>query len=299
MAACGPAAQRDNFGNDGGGSGGGGGGGGGGGSGSDGCSAASKLVYVVDQNNTLSQYDPTMKAFHDLGTLNCNAPSGYQPFSMGVDRNATAYVLFTKQSTTGTIQGTALYKVDTTSASLTCTKTTFTAPSNLTEFGMGFSTTTAGGDVDQLFIAGGTMPGTASSLNTLDVTTFTPTPVGAANNIAGDPELTGNSNGELWGFLPDATSPKIEQINKTNGNPISPANLPSTMQGTPLAWAFAFFGGNYYIFLMKDNSGGIFPETSTTVYEVSPTGQLMSTLPTNTRVIVGAGVSTCAPIVIQ
>jgi hypothetical protein len=219
---------------------------------------------------------------------------------MGVDRNAAAYVLFTKQSATGTIQGTALYKVDTTSPSLTCTKTTFTAPSNLTEFGMGFSTTTAGGDVDQLFIAGGTMPGTASSLNTLDVTSFMPTPIGSANNIAGDPELTGNSNGELWGFLPDATSPKIEQINKTNGAAIAPANLPSTMQGTPLAWAFAFYGGNYEVFLMKDNSGGIFPETSTTVYEVSPTGQLMGTpLATNTRVIVGAGVSTCAPVVIE
>ncbi|MEP6864549.1 MAG: hypothetical protein ABJE66_28265 [Deltaproteobacteria bacterium] len=71
------------------------------------------------------------------------------------------------------------------------------------------------------------------------------------------------------------------------------------MQGSPLAWAFAFYGGNYYVFLMKDNSGGIFPETSTTVYEVSPTGQLMSSTPTNTRVIVGAGVSTCAPVVIE
>src|SRR6185312_9253584 len=134
VAACGPSTRNDddNFGGDGGH--GGSGSNGSGGSGDDGCSAASKLVYVVDQNNTLSQYDPTTKMFHDLGTLSCNAPSGYQPFSMGVDRNATAYVLFTKQSSTGTIQGTALYKVDTTSATLTCTKTTFTAPSNLTEF---------------------------------------------------------------------------------------------------------------------------------------------------------------------
>jgi len=163
-------------------------------------------------------------------------------------------------------------------------------------FGMGFSTTTAGGDVDELYIAGGTAVSTTSpaTLAQLDVGSFTATTKGT---VTGSPELTGNANGELWGFFPDAANPKIEQINKTNGTAISPAQLPSSMRGDPLDWAFAFYGGNYYVFLLKADGLG-FPEANTTVYELTPTGALMSSTPAPGRSIVGAGVSTCAPVVI-
>ncbi|MDB4958912.1 MAG: hypothetical protein JWO36_6481, partial [Myxococcales bacterium] len=57
--------------------------------------------------------------------------------------------------------------------------------------------------------------------------------------------------------------------------------------------AFAFWGGVYWIFLMKDF------ELSTTVYQVDGTnGTIKSTTPASGRTIVGAGVSTCAPVVI-
>jgi hypothetical protein len=304
LVACGPSTRGDDFaGNDGRT---GSGGSGSGGSGDDGCSAASKLVYVVDSNNKLSQFDPTTKAFTDLGTLNCPAPDpSYQPFSMGVDRNATAYVLYVSQTNNGTsttINGTKLFKVDTTSTALTCTATAFT-PGNLKEFGMGFSTTTSGGDTDQLFIAGGANVATTStsSLNTLDVSTYTPTSAGTVN---GSPELTGNSNAELWGFFPDASNPKIEKINKTSGTPDStfPLTDAASFQGQPLAWAFAFYGGDYWIFLMKDPASDVLmfnPETYTTVYQVSDTGVLKGKTAAPGRTIVGAGVSTCAPIVIE
>jgi len=301
--ACGPSTRNDddNFGGDGGG---GGGGGGSGGSGSDdGCSDASKLIYVVDNNNTLSQFDPTTKMFHDLGTLNCPGTGGspndpfssdYQPFSMGVDRNATAYVLFVDQN--GLSTAPKLFKVDTTTATLPCTATSFTS-ATLQEFGMGFSTTTAGGDVDELFIAGGSNISTTSpsSLNTLDVASYTPTSHGT---VQGSPELTGNANAELWGFFPDATNARIVQIDKTNGNEIQTHKLPAQMQEDPGAWAFGFYGGDYYVFLGKQNTTTP-PSDPTIVYEVDPTGTLMSTTPTNTRHIVGAGVSTCAPVVIE
>jgi hypothetical protein len=68
----------------------------------------------------------------------------------------------------------------------------------------------------------------------------------------------------------------------------------SSIAGMPTAWAFGFWGGDYWIFLMKDF------DFSTTVYQVDGmTGSIKSTTPTSTRVIVGAGVSTCAPVVIQ
>ena len=298
--ACGPSTRNDddNFGGDGGH---GSGSGGSGGSGNDGCSAASKLIYVVDNNNTLSQFDPTTKMFTDLGTLNCPGTGGspnnpfasdYQPFSMGVDRNATAYVLFVDQNGLSTTP--KLFKVDTTAQGLPCTATSFTS-STLQEFGMGFSTTTAGGDVDELFIAGGSNISTTSpsSLNTLDVSNYSPTPHGT---VQGSPELTGNANAELWGFFPDATNARIVQINKADGTELQSHKLPASMQEAPGAWAFGFYGGSYYVFLGKQ---GTTTSDPTIVFEVDPTGTLMSTTPTNTRHIVGAGVSTCAPVVIE
>src|SRR5688572_27105785 len=73
---------------------GGGGGDGGNNNNGDGCSDAAKSVYVVDSNNTLSRFDPPTKNFVDLGQLACPAMAGGSPFSMGVDRTATAYVLY-------------------------------------------------------------------------------------------------------------------------------------------------------------------------------------------------------------
>ncbi|CAN5523063.1 hypothetical protein BH11MYX1_BH11MYX1_17010 [soil metagenome] len=288
-SACGPSTRGDNFGNDGGN---GSGSGSGSGSGGDGCSASAKLIYTVDQGNVLYSFEPTTKTFTSLGTLDCPAGGNYNPFSMGVDRNAVAYVLYVDQDTfTGSVNGTKLFKVDTTSASLTCTATSFNAPSNLKEFGMGFSTTTAGGDVDQLFIAGGAAATTTTSakLATLDVTTMATTAVGT---VQGSPELTGNANGELWGFFPDANNPRIAQINKTTGV-LATANLPASMQGNPMDWAFAFYGGDYYVFLQRDT------DANTIVYQVSPTGTLVGQTNASGKHIVGAGVSTCAPVVIQ
>ena len=253
---------------------------GGSGDAGDGCSAAAKLVYVVDEDNELSQFDGSTKTFHDLGKLSCPSQLGATPFSMGVDRTATAWVLYSSGE---------LFNVNTTT--LACTKTSWNDANGLMQFGMGFSTDTVGGMTDTLFIAGGTDPtDMTAALNTLNTSTMVATPVGTVQDW---PELTGNSNAELWGFFPDETSPRVEKINKTSGAAVT--TYPETsVAGMATAWAFAFYGGDYWIFLMKDS------ETSTTVYQVDgTTGTIKSTTPTNTRTIVGAGVSTCAPIVIE
>ncbi len=250
-----------------------------------GCSAAAMLVYTVDQDNKLSTFNPANKTFSDLGTLSCPASGGATPFSMGVDRTATAWVLYSDGE---------LFHVDTTS--LACTKTSWTAQNGLMQFGMGFSTDTTGGTTDTLFIGGGATVDTGpSTLAKLDTSTFTATTVGTIN---GWPELTGTGTAELWGFFPDMTSPKVEKINKTSGAAIQTFSETS-LAGQPLAWAFAFWGGDYWIFLMKTDSIGL-PESATTVYQIDGTsGSIKSTTPTNTRTIVGAGVSTCAPVIIQ
>lgn len=243
----------------------------------DGCADEAKSVYVVDQNNTLSRFDPPTKQFMDLGQLNCPASFGATPFSMGVDRSAVAWVLYSSGE---------LFRVDTTS--LNCTKSTWSSQAGLMQFGMGFSTDAAGGSVDTLFVAGGSGPTQLTSqLATLSTSTFQAQPVGT---VQGWPELTGTGNAELWGFFPDAASPRIVKLDKTTGAAL--ATYPLTIAGMPTAWAFAFWGGDFWVFLMK----GL--ETSTTVYQYSSTGELKTMQLAAGRTIVGAGVSTCAPVIL-
>jgi hypothetical protein len=278
LAACGPGSDRGD--DDGGGS---GSGSGSGNMNTDGCSDAAKLVYVIDSDTTLSKFDPMTKTFTDLGKLSCPGVSILdQPFSMGVDRDAVAWVLYAPSA--------KLFRVDTTT--LACTQSTFNGGANWPQFGMGFSSNTAGSTDDTLFIAGGPgdpMSSSTSALATMSTGSFAPMNVGT---VTGWPELTGNGNAELWGWFPDDTAPRIEQINKTTGAPVKTYNLPM-LAGTPMAWAFAFWGGDYWIFLEKSG------QSSTTVYQVKgDTGVITTMTQTGTREIVGAGVSTCAPVVI-
>ena len=247
---------------------------------SDGCSDEAKSVYVVDQNNTLSRFNPANKSFMDLGKLACPASLGATPFSMGIDRTAIAWVLYSSGE---------LFRVETSSPTLACTKSTWSPiSSGLLQFGMGFSTDAAGGNVDTLYIAGGQGPSQPSSqLATLSTATFQAQPVGT---VTGWPELTGTGNAELWGFFPDVSAPRIMQVNKTNGQAIK--TFPLTIAGMPMAWAFAFWGGDFWVFLMKGT------ETSTTIYQYDMNGQPKGSTPAPGRRIVGAGVSTCAPVIL-
>lgn len=245
----------------------------------DGCSDEAKLIYVVDEGNTLSTYDPISKTFNDKGQLGCPASFGATPFSMGIDRNAGAWVLYSSGE---------LFQVNT--ETLACSPTNWSSQNGLIVFGMGFSTDTPGGTTDTLFIAGGFGPtDPTSALNKLDLNSMSPTPVGTVQDW---PELTGTGDAELWGFFPSETQPRIAKLDKTSGAALQTFPL-ATLQGMPMAWAFAFFGGDFHVFLMRSN------ESSTTVHQVDgQTGQITGATPTATRRIVGAGVSTCAPTVI-
>jgi hypothetical protein len=243
------------------------------------CSDASKLVYVVDSNNKLSQFNPMTKAFLDIGTLSCPAGLGATPFSMAIDRDTNGWVLFSDGD---------VYKVNTTNAQ--CAATSWSTQLGLFQFGMGFSTEVAGGTDDRLFVAGGSGPTVpTSTLATLDTSTMQASSKGT---VTGWPELTGTGSAELWGFFPSASGARIEKINKANGSALTTFQL-TTLSGEPLAWAFAFWGGDFWVFLMKGS------ETSTTVYQVDGmTGQIKGQTAARGRTIVGAGVSTCAPTVI-
>jgi hypothetical protein len=155
---------------------------------------------------------------------------------------------------------------------------------------MGFSTNEAMGAEETLFVGGGQTQTQASyTLAKLDTMTMTASPIGTQTQL---PEMTGNAKAELWGFMPDATNARVVQFDKTNGSALKTYNLP-TLAGTMTGYAFAHWGGDYWVFLIKNS------EPATSVYQVDgATGMIKSTTPTQGRTIVGAGVSTCAPTVI-
>ena len=107
-----------------------------------------------------------------------------------------------------------------------------------------------------------------------------------------------------------SSQPLVTQINKTTGAFMT--QYPQAMggpldSGTPGAWAFGFYGGDYWVFLAyQDDSDPLDPTTEpTTVYQIAGSGStsgtpgsVVSMTSAGSLVIVGAGVSTCAPTMI-
>jgi hypothetical protein len=232
----------------------------------------------------------------DLGVLNCPstglcddglggvAPA--TPFSMSVDRNAMAWVLYCDGS---------LFKVDI-NHNIACTATTFQPDQNGFEvFGMGFSADQPMQPSETLFIGGGAVSSIDTGIAQFGSISYPAMAVYRIGSVnMGWPELTGTGDAELWGFFPsDFDSPRIAKLNKQSGTDLMSYNVPSIV-GMPAAWAFAFWCDGFYIFLMRTD------ETQTTVYHVRRSDGAVDPLPFDTsgpHTIVGAGVSTCAPIV--
>lgn len=60
------------------------------------------------------------------------------------------------------------------------------------------------------------------------------------------------------------------------------------------AWAFAYYwGGSFYLFYMVSP-----PDTATRVYKIGSEGTLNVHIDNTGLEIVGAGVSTCAPVIV-
>jgi hypothetical protein len=242
----------------------------------------------VDESGMFSSFDPrpTPPVFTDLGLLStCPRNGAESPFSMSVDRDAVAWVLSSEGS---------MFRVDIKNG-LACTKTSFVANQvGMNLFGMGFVTNTVGGTSDTLYIAGGAEPLSTTTTATLGTVAFPDLTVQPLNPVTGWPELTGNGNAELWGFYPSDTAPKVARIDKQTSVEDPVFQLPS-LAGTARSWAFAFWGGDFWIFLAR---GSLDPKTN--VYRVKGTDGTLTTAIENTgRRIVGAGVSTCAPVVID
>jgi hypothetical protein len=244
------------------------------------CAEGAEWVYAVGAGKNFFRFHPDVPDFELIGTLDCTDTAD-TPFSMSVDRNGTAWVLYSDGS---------LYNVSTEDA--TCTSTAYTGgQQGLQLFGMGFASNGTETNEETLFIAGGADADIASGSSTLATLDIGALSVSTVGSIDGWPELTGNGRGELWGFHPDTTPASVRQLDKATGDPIQTYDLDEFGTLSPQAWAFAFWGGRFYIFLQRQ------VDTSTHVWEFDPETQaLEDILPDTGYRIVGAGVSTCAPI---
>lgn len=247
-----------------------------------GCSEAAKLVYVVSDDNDLFSFAPDKTAFTKIGTLDCPA-GGATPNSMAIDRTGTAWVNYSDG---------ALFKASTADAS--CQATSYeNGQGGITRFGMAFATNTATSQEETLFVVGIEAMNGGRGLAKIDLTTMKLTSLGDfSGTLRGKgAELTGTGDGRLFGFFttqPDAT---LAQINKDDGATTGDANLNGVNTGS--AWAFSFWGGDFYFYTATATGLG---GSKVTRKQTSGDGAL-STAKDDVGGfrIVGAGVSTCAP----
>ena len=241
--------------------------------------ADATLVYVISESNDLYSFDPPTASFKAIGQIACPAPPNTTPFSMAVDRKGVAYVLFNDGH---------LYRVSTATAA--CIGTSFVVgQQGFDTFGMGYATNDIG-PTETLFVAGSRdqgNPTAATGLAQINTTSFALSKIGNFFPIIDRAELTGTGDGRLFAFYTKANvvGSFIGEIDTGTAQVTAETPLPTVEQGQ--GWAFAFWGGDFYTFTA--------PTATTRVTRYRPSDNSVTVVANVGSLIVGAGVSTCAP----
>lgn len=245
------------------------------------CAKETKEIFLLSEESSLYAFDPQTLAFKNLGHVDCPA-GGATPTSMAVDRFGGAWVRHSDGS---------LWKVSTKDAS--CAATKFVSLGDMSQFfkfGMGFSTSTKNGSTEELFLSDNGGAGLAK----LDLTTMKVGFLGAFGGVLADKtaELTGTGDGKLYGFFVTVPA-QVAEISKSTGRVLSSTPLPAVDAGD--AWAFSFYGGDFYIYTHArsdaDAGGG-----GSDVTRFRPSDGSITLVKEKVGFkIVGAGVSTCVP----
>ncbi len=232
--------------------------------------AGSTLVYVLGAQNQLYSFYPPTLAFTNIGTIAC--PGNSSPNSMAVTRSGIAFTNFLDGN---------LFEISTENAAC---KTTTYAPKQggVTTYGMGYAGLPDGGE--ELYVSenGNKM---TLGLGDIDTTTFTLNLIGPYQPQQFNCELSGTGAGQLFGFCPFGSGSFLIEINPVNAAVTSSHQLAAGSSAS--SFAFAFWGGEFWIFT---GNGG------STVTEYDPVAQKETNVTTAPIEIVGAGVSTCAPL---
>jgi hypothetical protein len=228
------------------------------------CSEENKQIYVLSsgQERALWRFDPQGLTFTRIGDVVC--PASGDTFSMAVDRKGNAWVEYSDGN---------LFLVSTKDAH--CTPTAF-RPSRdgFATFGMGFAKDDSG-DGETLYVEG-------DGLGMIDTKTLQIDLVGATG--LGLAELTGTGNGLLYAF--HVSSGRVAKLDKTTG--AVQATYRTAAVDTNASWAFAHWGGDFWLFTGHQTSK---------VTRYSPATDTSAVVVEDAKIlIVGAGSSTCAPV---
>ena len=250
------------------------------------CSDASKLVYVIaDGTNMMYSFAPDKLLFTQLGVPECQTTATVN--SMAIDRNGTAWVNYADGS---------IWKVN--PSTMACEATTFASGqagfSN--RLSMGFSSNAPGSADETLFVSDNTGDDTTiangKGAARIDLGTMTLTPLGGpfTGDVAGwRCELTGTGDARLFGFFAQAPA-RLAEIRKTDGSTPQSVLLPG-VDASSGGYAFSFWGGRFWFYTANAT-----PTTSVTMYDPASGQAPQVVLSDIGFTIVGAGVSTCAPL---
>ncbi|MDB4941484.1 MAG: hypothetical protein JWP97_1018 [Labilithrix sp.] len=247
------------------------------------CQEDNKDVFVISEDRTFYQFHPPTAEFKAKGFLDCPT-GGATPTSMAVDRTGIAWVRHSDGS---------IWKVST--ETLKCEATAYQPQAeSFIKFGMGFATETKGGQTESLYVSDSAGQGLAR----LDTKSLQLSYIGPyTGDLAGTTsELTGTGDGKLYGFFV-ASPAHVAEISKATGDIVPGTDKELTGVYAGNAWAFSFYGGDFYIYTSSDGSSGLPRDNSgSDVTKYSPKdGSITSVKSKIGFKIVGAGVSTCAP----
>ena len=246
-------------------------------------------IFVLSDNSELYKFFPETNTFDMLGAFQCGAATG--TFSMAVDRLGFAYVMFSQPLG-------EIWKLDVTNVN-NCTDPGYNpGQQGVNYFGMAFVSNSKFDQCDKLY--GNTFNGLGGfgegnmigDFLTVDPATLLINKVGKTNFNGA--EVTGTGDGRAFMFG-GANPAKLVEVEKATGKFIEVTPL-GNLELTN-AFAFAFFGGDFYMFTESDNNSNISKVTHYDYDDSDNNGvkELTTVVMQAPIRIVGAGVSTCAP----
>ncbi|MEO7096615.1 MAG: hypothetical protein ABI175_25380 [Polyangiales bacterium] len=239
-----------------------------------------ELIYVIDVDNNLKSFDPKRlpdDPFHTVGKLDCETG---RPFSMAVDRRGVAWVVYDSGK---------LYRVSIIDGHCGPSGYEREDAASLV-FGMGFASDGPKSDRETLFVASGDE---SHGFGRIDTSADPPKLVALPDLPAKpdqNPELSGTGDGKLFGYFPDNGLGFVQEIDRATSRLVGKRWPLRGKSAHVAAYAFAHWGGVFYVFTSTT-------EGESQVHSINrTTGAYKLELATVPSRIVGAGVSTCAPL---
>lgn len=254
------------------------------------CGEATQFIYVITTGSQLFRFWPPTASFEYVGNIDCPVTMGdWTPLSMSIDRMGQAWILYWDQ---------VVYRLDLGTGK--CLDSGYNPqheiPGPFGYFGMAFTADSASPQGESLFLRqvvfyeNGSDPGTRS-LGRFDTTNFTVTPIG--DGLGGNADLAGTGDGRLFGFekIPSDSGDgqgQLAEYDPTSGARIAVTPLNGLMVGD--TWAVAAWGGDIWLFT------SLYGESTRVVRYQPSSGALDVVVPSAKIRVIGAGVSSCAPI---